>query len=875
MTTKPTLLHISDTQFGAHHQFGLGIDSLASRLLNDLLSLRELVPAPDVVVVSGDLTEWARPEEFAAVAAFLDQLLDSLHLESERLVVVPGNHDINRDLCESYFLQCRGNGQEVLPPYYPKWAPYANFTAASLGSTRFTPDRPYSLHVLEDQRLVFAEINSTFGESHLEVDHYGRCGEDQLQWMRERLEKYANFVRVAVVHHNVRAQSDTIDEERLRDDGDFARLIAPHCDFILHGHTHNGKTDRMPDGTLILATGSAAVKSNWRPTETGNQYQILQLTDRYIKRWTRRYHPNRREWIADTSLSANGADWVEEIPIELPGLGEASLPPVGAALQATSDFLADVRLVTRITHPDCLTERRVISDSGQETEYLVVAYRGELQVVGAVDRDIAAHDLEFFDRVVHQPFRQRSPFAQSTLVHTGLPNPRLRAAIAQSGIVLQTWAEYQQLLDLSLYKVDLQEGLKQDALYPQGLYIEQSYRVLDRFARPEAHRQTGLAAQLIELLHDNDQRFILVLGDAGFGKSFLLRRVANLLLEEETGLVPILVRLRNLERSHSLAEMVSQTITSSGATFQLDRFEHMFNSGRIVLLADGYDEFAARVGYERAADQLGKFVKATQGRAKIILTTRPSHFRSRNQATAKIFDDVVTHTRHRLFELEPFTEVEQREFLIRWFKKDGGENTQLADRWMRALATVDNLPELARTPRMLAFMVRDLTLEETEAAGLHGAKITAAALYDRLVTQWLSTESTSVTSKTTLSVDDRRLIAEELAYASWSTSAISIDEALLESTAAQVLDLPSLRLTKVEAAHDIGARGLLVGDETNRRFVHQSVFEFLLASRLAKNLANAETQSLGVAELSDLTARFLVDLNAGGATDWLRKLAEQ
>ncbi len=103
----------------------------------------------------------------------------------------------------------------------------------------------------------------------------------------------------------------------------------------------------------------------------------------------------------------------------------------------------------------------------------------------------------------------------------------------------------------------------------------------------------------------------------------------------------------------------------------------------------------------------------------------------------------------------------------------------------------------------------------------------------------------------------------------------SIDEALLETTAAQVLDLPALRLSKTEAAHDVGARGLLVGDEDNRRFVHQSVFEFLLASRLAKNLADDRTEPLATSEMSELTARFLVDLNPDGAAGWLKTLSDR
>jgi len=52
---------------------------------------------------SGDLAEWARKSEFEDALEFLVKLSDHLKLPRRRFVIVPGNHDINRSLCESYF----------------------------------------------------------------------------------------------------------------------------------------------------------------------------------------------------------------------------------------------------------------------------------------------------------------------------------------------------------------------------------------------------------------------------------------------------------------------------------------------------------------------------------------------------------------------------------------------------------------------------------------------------------------------------------------------------------------------------------------------------------------------------------------------------
>jgi 3',5'-cyclic AMP phosphodiesterase CpdA len=73
-----TLLHISDLHFGPPYlpEVGEAMLRLAPRL------------KPDVVVVSGDLTQRAKPEQFAAARDFLARLPDVPR------VVVPGNHDV-------------------------------------------------------------------------------------------------------------------------------------------------------------------------------------------------------------------------------------------------------------------------------------------------------------------------------------------------------------------------------------------------------------------------------------------------------------------------------------------------------------------------------------------------------------------------------------------------------------------------------------------------------------------------------------------------------------------------------------------------------------------------------------------------------------
>ena len=84
------VVHMSDIHFGAHR------GDLAESLLTDIAAQK-----PDLVVVSGDLTQRARPKQFEQARAFLDRLPGPV-------LTVVGNHDLPLvNLPRRFLLQTR------------------------------------------------------------------------------------------------------------------------------------------------------------------------------------------------------------------------------------------------------------------------------------------------------------------------------------------------------------------------------------------------------------------------------------------------------------------------------------------------------------------------------------------------------------------------------------------------------------------------------------------------------------------------------------------------------------------------------------------------------------------------------------------------
>ncbi|MDQ1295123.1 MAG: hypothetical protein QG608_3008, partial [Actinomycetota bacterium] len=330
-----TVLHLSDLQFGRAHRDVSGLteadraqDRLFARLHTDLAKLaggRGLWP--DLVVVTGDLAEGGLSSEFQQAQQFLEQLREAVDLPRHRLAIVPGNHDINRSASKAYFSDAQADEYEPQEPYWPKWRHYATAFEqvygedSSSASPEFTPERPWSLFEMRDLRVVVAGLNSTMAESHRDGDHYGWVGEAQLSWFARELRRYRDdgWLVLGAVHHNA-VRKNTDDEENLRDAADLDRILGHRVPgypdggpgplhLLLHGHTHDGRLNRLPSGLPALSTGSAAVVASARPAEVPDQYQFLTLRHDGFTRYTRAYLPDRKTWTGDNRADLRDDLW--------------------------------------------------------------------------------------------------------------------------------------------------------------------------------------------------------------------------------------------------------------------------------------------------------------------------------------------------------------------------------------------------------------------------------------------------------------------------------------------------------------------------------------------------------------------------------------
>jgi 3',5'-cyclic AMP phosphodiesterase CpdA len=188
-----TLLQVSDAHFGTEQP------PVVEALLQ--LASAEL---PDLVVMSGDITQRARRHQFAAARSFVDQL------KPAALLTIPGNHDI-----------------PLFNVALRAFAPYANYSRAF--GDNLEPE-------FESQQLLVIGVNTTRPRRHKD----GELSTQQIQRVTERLQRAAaSQLRIIVVHQPVLAIRKS-DENNLLDGHRQAvpAWAAAGGDIIMGGHIH-------------------------------------------------------------------------------------------------------------------------------------------------------------------------------------------------------------------------------------------------------------------------------------------------------------------------------------------------------------------------------------------------------------------------------------------------------------------------------------------------------------------------------------------------------------------------------------------------------------------------------------------------------------
>jgi WD40 repeat protein/nucleoside phosphorylase len=566
---------------------------------------------------------------------------------------------------------------------------------------------------------------------------------------------------------------------------------------------------------------------------------------------------------------------------EEPGLhGSGSLPSSRVELVRGDDLLSRVKTVAelraRAHAPGETLEIRRFRTRPPIGGYLQVSraqgpFTSQFPI--AAVEQATPEVLDAFLAEVDARYRRADPGVRSTLVYSGAPpQAGVLTKAVEKRVLLQSFTQYQGLIDFTGYLDRQIDRLAKDPIYPPELYIEQ--RAVLSPGDGELETADALS-DLTRLLDSPHGRFVLVLGDFGTGKTFMLHELARRLSLARGPVTPVLIELRAIEKAPQLDALISQHLAQAGMDrIDLPAFRYMLSEGRIALLFDGFDELVLRVSsYERAVEHFATLLQAAQGEAKVVITSRTQHFYSDDQVKLELARQASTTRGYRLLKLQRFDQRQIQRFLVHLL---GSEDK--ARQRFHLLDNVQDLMGLSGNPRMLGF-IADIPEKDLLEAQKRNKTITSAGLYEFLIRRWLDHEFKRAHPKGALpglTVEQRWKAATELALVLWRRAGhcVNINELPPELTSA-VAELAKHELDSAGVTHQIGSGTLLVrDDESNFSFIHQSVLEWFVSWTVAQSITQqAPAVALEKQEISALMADFIWGLAGRDETErWARSM---
>jgi 3',5'-cyclic AMP phosphodiesterase CpdA len=235
------IAHLSDLHFGAHDP------TIVQALIAALAKL-----APDVVVVSGDLTQRARREQFRAADDFLRQI----EARGCPVVLVPGNHDIPLYNVARRFLSPLRRWRRYLAAGRRERYFDDEVAIVGLNTARSLTFKDGQLSVGQISSLAQAFASAAPGAMRLLVTHHPLVPIHS----RERPGKSVKYAAHAL-----------------------AAIRAAHVQLLLAGHLHHAGVERGPPDIahpsadpriLVIQAGTA---TSWRRRGSPNSFNLLQM----------------------------------------------------------------------------------------------------------------------------------------------------------------------------------------------------------------------------------------------------------------------------------------------------------------------------------------------------------------------------------------------------------------------------------------------------------------------------------------------------------------------------------------------------------------------------------------------------------------------
>lgn len=286
------ILHLSDIHLGTTAQVQCYFTQLATDLTQNL-NVKQL----NYLVISGDIANRSTQEEYDAAFELVDKLVKRYGLDPSRIVIVPGNHDLNWELSETaYTFVPKRKLPNPLPEgkyidagsagalicdeneYKKRFDYFSDRFYKKIYSKSYPQeyDQQAIIHPCPEDKILFLGLNSCWEIDHEYKDRAGIHPNAIANALDQILTgKYDGWLKIAVWHHPVNSA------ESMKNTAFLEQLAVNGFQVGIHGHIHEAKDENFQydtrRGLRIIAAGTFGAPAKEQVTGIPLQYNLLTL----------------------------------------------------------------------------------------------------------------------------------------------------------------------------------------------------------------------------------------------------------------------------------------------------------------------------------------------------------------------------------------------------------------------------------------------------------------------------------------------------------------------------------------------------------------------------------------------------------------------
>ncbi|TAJ14060.1 metallophosphoesterase [Marinilabiliaceae bacterium JC017] len=260
-------------------------------LKNDLI--RQLKDeGVEYIVVTGDLTSVGSPSEFNYCKLALEEIVEKVGINKDKIIVGLGNHDIDWNiskLSSNHECQVEKLKQEITDNYLSVAGSVANHWFPHEIKYDHTGPAPFS-GVVEFDSIIYFVLNSGWLCSEKDAIKQGKLDTKQLRWISEVLKKYKESTKwkILILHHHPFSYpypKPSSDHSVLKEGPELNDIIGEYgVNIVCHGHRHHPRVkNELENGwanpITFISSGSLSVNVEHRSEEIPNLFHVIELDE--------------------------------------------------------------------------------------------------------------------------------------------------------------------------------------------------------------------------------------------------------------------------------------------------------------------------------------------------------------------------------------------------------------------------------------------------------------------------------------------------------------------------------------------------------------------------------------------------------------------